>query len=60
MPMQRPWLARLWMLKQTDRTRQADAILFIFFTIPTIQILNLKVDSHGTIISYNLLSRKVI
>ncbi len=35
------WLARLRMFtcKQTDRARQADTILFIFFTIPTIQII---------------------
>ncbi len=35
------WLARLRMFtcKQTDRARQADTISFIFFTIPTIQII---------------------
>ena len=37
----RLWLARLRMFtcKQTDRASQADKISFIFFTIPTIQII---------------------
>ena len=40
----RLWLARLRMFtcKQTDRARQADTISFTFFTIPTIQIIDLK------------------
>ncbi len=56
----RLWLARLRMFtcKQTDRARQVDTILFIFFAIPTIQlILNLKVHSNGTIICYNCHTR---